>query len=357
MISNFDVTYISNIQNYFEFDSIRVSSINNNYMLNEKDLTVPLLTFTEKIFTDEETCVNYFTNIRWPDGPKCVHVNDHGEPCLGDAYPVARKNTYRCRKCCRGFGVFSDTIFENKKKPFREYFLKYYFMATDPRSVSSNLFEIWFGEQQKTSWHHAHMLREVMGRPEVKKLKGIVYIDDSATGGKRKNKHSDKKEKNWKNNEDKTYVMHLREENGQRLTFDIPDNLSSTVIPLVLEYVEKGSLIITDTNASYESLSQYFNHLSVDHSKGYAFGLVCNNKSENVFSIIDNTTRGTYRHVSRKHINRYNNQIDYRQNNLTVPFKKKFDDFLLKSIGVSLKYRQLVGENGYKSRPIVIQVA
>ncbi len=68
------------------------------------------------------------------------------------------------------------------------------------------------------------------------------------------------------------------------------------------------------------------------------------NKIENYWSVLKRTINGTYIKVSRKHIQRYCNEISFRFNTKELTVQERFDAALSNCEG-RLNYEQLTLEN------------
>ena len=87
--------------------------------------------------------------------------------------------------------------------------------------------------------------------------------------------------------------------------------------------VEAGSTVYTD-GWSYKGLEKKYEQRSVDHSKKF-YGItyvtddgeiieITTNRIENAWSIFKRAIKGTYIHVSKKHMQRYVDEFVYRFN-------------------------------------------
>lgn len=90
----------------------------------------------------------------------------------------------------------------------------------------------------------------------------MIEIDESAFGKKKYGK--------GKPNEI-TWVFGAVERDGLARATIVEDRGAKTLIPLVKEYVEYGSTIISDEWASYNQLKSHgFDHRTICHKKFYA---------------------------------------------------------------------------------------
>ena len=60
-------------------------------------------------FREEETCIEYYANLRWGGNPVCPHC--------GSENPYKTNRGYKCssNECYKKFTVKTGTIFENSK--------------------------------------------------------------------------------------------------------------------------------------------------------------------------------------------------------------------------------------------------
>ena len=81
---------------------------------------------------------------------------------------------------------------EGSKLGFQIWAMAIYLMMTGIKGTSSMKLHRDLGITQKTAWHLAHRIREVVERPRLA-FAGPVEVDETFIGGKEKNKHAHKK--------------------------------------------------------------------------------------------------------------------------------------------------------------------
>jgi transposase-like protein len=101
------------------------------------------------------------------------------------------------------------------------------------------------------------------------------------------------------------------------VTRHVIDRTAKTLVPHVVSFVKKGSRVHTDEFSSYRSLTERhgYDHETVDHSaKEYVRGDVHTNGIESFWSSVKRGINGTYVWVSKKHLQTYLREFEYRHN-------------------------------------------
>ncbi len=187
-----------------------------------------------------------------------------------------------------------------------------------------------------------HQIRKLMSTDQEEFFTGTVESDETFVGGKNKNRHHDKKVENSQGRsfKDKTPILGLVERSeycyitrpskvdptkevtekiitklSKARCFVVENTSAQTIKPLIYQYVEPGSDLMTDEWTAYNGLSKFYNHQIVDHSKGqYVNGDVTSNAAENLWSNVKRTIKGSYISVSRKYLQLYANESTFRYN-------------------------------------------
>lgn len=130
-------------------------------------------------FATEESCHEYLTACRWPDGfvcPRCGHTR---------AYELVSQRRYQCIKCRRQqASLTSRTILHRTKIPLSQWFWAAYLMTPDKRGVSALLLQHQLGlSRYETAWMMLHKLRRAMVNAAREPLRGDVEVDETWVGG------------------------------------------------------------------------------------------------------------------------------------------------------------------------------
>ena len=164
-----------------------------------------------------------------------------------------------------------------------------------------------------------HRIRLGLADEEFRKLMGIVEVDETFIGGKRGNRHKDKKGPPGAGGigSGKTAVIGAVQRKGRASSRVIANVQRSTVTGFIRQAVStKVSLLCTDAYAGYHRLNMDFPHAVIDHAKGeYVVGAIHTNTIEGFWSLIKRGMVGTFHKVSRKYLPLYVAEFQFRYNN------------------------------------------
>ena len=272
-----------------------------------------------KMFPTEQSCIDYFEKLRWKDG--VVSPFDK----TSKVYKCGN-GKYRCSKTGKYFDVKTGSVFANTKLPMNYWFYAMFLFLSHKRGVSSCQLARDLGVTQKTAWNMLHKIRQYMDVLNESDLEKEVEIDETFVGGKNKNRHKDKKVEKCQGRsfKDKVPVFGMYQRGGKLVAKTVPDTKSTTLAPLIQDYIKKGSTVFTD-GWEYGTLRKDYVQHSVDHGTGF-YGTtivdkdtgevtnVCTNSIENVWSHFKRMIFGTYYRVSKQHLQRYVDEFTFRFN-------------------------------------------
>jgi transposase-like protein len=267
---------------------------------------------------DDEACLKYLVARRWPEG---VHCPRCGNADLYDASSY-KPFHWQCRECASQgyrFSCLTGTIFENTKKPLRDWYRVAHLMLASKKGMSALQIQRMMGfGSYETAHSMCHKIRAALIAPE-QKLGGIVEMDETWVGGKDHNRHWDKRVGH--RGGDKTPVIGAVERKGNVVARVLKRVTSQTMLDFVNETVSNQvSLLATDSARYYSDYLQKFNHATVDHSKGqYVIGAVHTNTIEGFWSIFKRGVVGTFHKMSAKYMPLYVAEFQFRYNNRNNP--------------------------------------
>lgn len=273
------------------------------------------------IFQTENDAREYLERVRWPEGPFCPHC--------GEAENIAklegkshRPGLYQCRSCRGQFTVTVGTLFERSKIPLHKWLLATYLLTSSKKGMSTHQLHRMLGITYKSAWFMTHRIREAMREPNITDdpMGGegsTVEADETFWGGlkNKKTKHG----KKGRGYEHKEKIFTLVERDGRARSFHVPAVNAATLKPILKAQIKAETALMTDEASQYIKVGREFSsHGVVRHGIGeYVRGDIHTNTIEGYFSILKRGLKGTYQHVSEKHLKRYLGEFDFRYNHRT----------------------------------------
>ena len=263
-------------------------------------------------FNNEEACRKHFETIRFAKGDFCPHCKHNKIMRFADGL------RYRCHKCKRDFTIKTGTLFGESKIPMQKWFIAIYLLTTSKKGISSISLAEQVGVTQKTAWFMDMRIREALKQSKGKLL-GVVEVDETYLGGKHNRKYGFQK---------KAAIMGMTERGGKIRAMQIPDRQTHTVLNQVTKNVHKQAYLMTDDAGVYRKLVKvgYFKHSSVKHGKRHwVRGDVHTNSIESFWALFKRNYHGTYHSMSKKHLQKYIDEVVFRFNNREAGMAGKFD--------------------------------
>ncbi len=259
-------------------------------------------------FPDEKACLQYLTEQRWPDGVCCLYC---GSVVV---YPIATRSIYECKDCHKQFSAKTGTPFERSHLPLTKWLRALFMLTSDKRGVSSVQIAKAIGVTQKTAWRMMHALRDIMG--EEFKLKGEVEVDETYIHPNTFKRSSARKRYGRDSRRTGKVIFGMMERGGRVKMIFVPTAGARILLPLINKYIAKGSCIYSDEARVYQTLNRRgYGHLTTNHSWGeYAVGSIHSQGIENTWSHLKRSIKGTYYHVSERHVQRYCDEVSFRFN-------------------------------------------
>lgn len=263
-----------------------------------------------QMYPTPESARIYLESRLWPDGAFCP-------TCKGkDRITTRKAGYYRCNACQLDFTIRTGTIFERSHIPLNKWLYAMYLLVTARKGISSMQLAKEIGVRQASAWFLLHRLREACGGPNLKKLQGVIELDECFVGGKEANKHERKKLRAGRGAVGKTAVLGMRERGGRTLMAPVAERTLQVVTERIHSNIEIGAQLYTDDHMVFSGLDGlFFRHEAVNHSAGeYSRGMAHTNSIESVWAVFKRGLYGVYHHISPKHVGRYTSEFAFRLN-------------------------------------------
>ena len=271
------------------------------------------MTFHEftKRFATEDDCREYLVALRWPNGFECPKCNNK-------SYWKVKELLYECTQCGHQTSVIAGTIFQDTRKPLRDWFIAIWWITTQKYGASAEGLKQVLGlGSYESAWTWLHKIRRAMVRSDRSKLTGVVEVDETYIGGE---EHSGSTGRGTGNKVLVAVALELKPKKqlGRVRLRVVADASKESLISFITDNVNKGSEIITDGLASYATLKDvgYKHTIYVQNNKK------SKEKSDEdlpnvhlIISLIKRWLLGTHQGaVSDKHMQSYLEEYTFRFN-------------------------------------------
>ena len=284
-------------------------------------------------FGTDDACREVLEEMRWPDGVTCPQCQSKS------ISRVEKLHIFDCNSCRHQFSVTSGTMFHDSHLPLRKWFVAIFLIVESKKGMSANQLKRVLGVSYKTAWYLCHRIRAAMtnGTPEL--LRGIIEIDETWVGGRRKHVGH-----GFKGN--KVIVVGAAEREG-KITLKVIDRADRATLHNFIKTNTdpNAEAIFTDEWPAYKGIAdENTRHETVNHSiEEWVNGEVHTNSIENVWSLLKRSIMGSYHKVSVKHLDAYLDELEWRFNNRENDYL--FRDTLQKLIGSeNLTYHDLTSQ-------------
>jgi len=291
----------------------------------------------EARFSTEDACLEYLSQLRWPEGfrcPRCGHAK---------GWPVGN-SLIECEACGYQASITSGTIFHRTRKPLTVWFRAIWWVTSQKTGASALGLQTILGlGSYKTAWAWLHRLRRAMVRPGRERLSGTVEVDETFWGASETNVRGRETQK-------KSLIAVAVEEKGKRLgrirMRSIPEASARSLEGFVLEAIEPGSTVHTDGWGGYTRLDR----------RGYRHEVKVISRSQQkasellpyvhrVVALLKNWLRGTHQGaISSQHLDYYLDEFTFRFNRRTSRYRGKLFYRLLQNAMLvePITYQQMI---------------
>ena len=257
-------------------------------------------------FPSEDACLNHLFKTRYGHEivcPKCGQIDTF--------HKLSKMPAFTCN-CGHHIHPMAGTPFQSTRTPLTTWFQVMFLFTSSRNGVSAKEVQRLTGVTYKTAWRICNEIRKYMGWVDGDAPVGgsgrnakIVEVDQMHFGGKDKMGHDDKVVVFGAAERDGNVITRLSNSKG---TFSAISDLKQTVI--------EGSHVMSDTAGNFKSIGEHgYKHEQVNHSaKEYVRGNVHTNSIESFWSHVQRSIKGTHIWVSKKHLQTYLCEFEYRHN-------------------------------------------
>ena len=260
-------------------------------------------------FPDDEACVAYLEQLRWPDGFVCPACGVRDEPWR------QTRGRLTCRSCRHQTTVTAGTIFDKTRVPLTTWFAGAWYVTNQKFGASALGLQRVLGlGSYGTAWMMLHKLRKAMVRPGRDLLGGVVEVDETYVGGEEKGVQG-------RFTAEKAIVaiaLEIKQPRGYgrvRLR-RIPDVSAASLVPFVTEVVLPDAVVVTDGWAGYRPLTRHgYTHEPTNIKATDDPAHVAMPGVHRIASLLERWLIGTHQGAVRpEHLDAYLNEYTFRFN-------------------------------------------
>ena len=260
----------------------------------------------EKMFSTEEDCFNFLSELKYPDGYCC-------NSCGRDEYWINSRNVIVCKYCRSETSITSGTIFHRSRLPLTTIFGALWWIIAQRNGVSAKGLQAILGiGSYQTAWAWLHKFRRVMVLSDREKLSGIVEVDETFVGGKKSGKRG-------RGAEGKMLVIiavEIKDFGTGRIRLSyLPDASRKSINPFLKDNITEGTHVVTDGWKGYVDIRKMgFSH-EVSQSTIVADDEEILPNAHRVASLLKRWLLGTHQnYVEKKHLQYYLDEFVFRHN-------------------------------------------
>ena len=270
----------------------------------------------ESRFSTEESCAEFLTGLRWPDGFVCPRCGSKVH------WKLLCRRLIECAECGHQSSLTAGTLFHGSRKPLKQWFRAMFLMVTQKLGLSAKNFQRHMGlSSYQTAWLWLHKLRRAMVRPDRPKLEGTVEVDEAYVGGVEEGSHG-----RGSSNPLVAVAVEIIDDPEERKSKKaklgrvrlevIEDGTEVSLTSFVAQNVSPGATIHTDGSTSYNELDEIgFEHERHVIGKNRKRAVQLLPGVHRIISLVKRWLLGTHQGaVSVKHLPWYLQEYTFRFN-------------------------------------------
>ena len=283
-----------------------------------------------KQFPTNESCIDFLEKKRFAKGYYCTYC---GSTKVSKHNEKDRRSRLQCSDCKKSFSVTVGTIFHNTKLDLRKWFWIISLMINAKKGISSHQVARELEMRQATVWSVMHRVRKALATEQGELLRGIFEMDETYVNAQKDDdKNDNDKGGQGRSTKTKTPVIAFKQKGGDIKAFIANDTTSATLSEIIINNIEAGSELHTDEYNAYKFTRKFWKHKTVNHSIEYVSADGINTNSiEGFWSLLKRGIKGNFHFVTKKYLENYVTEFEYRYNNRENEFV--FSDVLGRLLG------------------------
>jgi transposase-like protein len=317
----------------------------------------PILAALRNASISEPLAVAFFEQHRWAGKPVCPRCGAENVYMMKSVDGSRNKDyRWRCLGCRKMFTVRIGTVLEETRLPLRVWAFAFWQACASKKGISALQLA---RETEITHKSALFVLRRIRHgvsyesvAVEAPKLQGVVEVDETFTGGRRR---GDKRGRPSRDSH-KAAVLGMVERGGNVRLAQMGRLTSEQIGRVLVENADHTCRVITDEYTAYRRAVRGFSggHEFVTHSKDEYVRVgtdIHTNTIEGVFSLFKRGVMGTFHSISKKHLPNYLNEFEFRYNTRKVNDAERVSRAIKQVEGKRLKYRESVDNPPYLVQP------
>ncbi len=268
-------------------------------------------------FPDDDACLRYLVETRWPGGFCCPR-------CGGsDAHLLTTRRLWVCRACRHHTSATAGTVLHRTRLPLTTWFAAAYLVASLKPGISALQLQAQLGlSRYETAWLLLHKLRRAMVNPDRSRLAGTVEVDETWVGGAQVGLKGGRQRKGRKALLVAVAVERRTKTLGRLRLEVIPDDTAATLGGFVVRNVEPRATVVSDAWSGYTGLAaKDYTHQSLSQAAMKRAGLEGDAVPglHRVVSNLKTWLQGTHHGVGADHLDAYLQEFVFRFNRRLYP--------------------------------------
>lgn len=294
-----------------------------------------------EIFPTDQSAIEHFRKLRWPNGPIC-------HECGSVKVYILAGEWMKCGDCEKKFSVRHDTIFFDSKLPLRKWYAAIFLVTSHKKGIASAQLARDIKVTQKTAWHMLHRIREATKTKSFRNtlLSGTVEMDETYVGPKPRNMHADGRRIRYTQARGGKKIVFGMLQHGGELRLHHVRKIAD-IRPIITANVKMNSNVHTDEATHFQWMREPYQWSLVKHSLGQYVKEdgTTTNRIEGVFGHFKRSVVGVYHQMSDQHLDRYLSLFAWRWNRRDMEEGERVNALLAAAVGHQLPYKTLIAKD------------